>query len=225
MGVVAIVRGEPLTAIRLLPRTGQPKVLGVAYYMAGQHILFREQMAAAMRTTPADFGPYYYLGRHYDTDVDSADEAVRWFRLALERNPGFARARSYLGSCLERLGREAEAEREYRASMAAPLSRVGLARMALARGAAETALTHIEPAMKLDPRDVAAAKLAGRIYRALDRPGEAIRAMERAASLAPRDATIPYQLSRLYQATGNSDKAAMAMREFERLRAIYGTNP
>ena len=104
-GILAITQNDAHRAIRSLRKADDPKALGVAYYLAGQHILFREQMAEAIRRDPADFGPYYYLGRHYDSDVDNADEAVRWFRLALERNEGYAAARSYLGNCLERLGR------------------------------------------------------------------------------------------------------------------------
>ncbi|MEJ7606369.1 MAG: hypothetical protein WKF37_08890, partial [Bryobacteraceae bacterium] len=112
-GILAITQNDATGAIRVLRKTNHPKALGVAYYLAGQQILFREQMAEAIRADPADFGPYYYLGRHYDSDVDNADEAVRWFRLALERNEGYVRARSHLGGCLERLGKTVEAEAAY----------------------------------------------------------------------------------------------------------------
>ena len=103
-GILAILRNDPTTAIRTLRGGDHPKALGVAYYLARQYLLFREQMSQAMRRDPHDFGPYYYLGRHYDSDLDNAEEASRWFRLAVERNPSYMRAHAYLGSCLERLG-------------------------------------------------------------------------------------------------------------------------
>lgn len=221
-GIMAITQNDANGAIRALRKADCPKALGVAYYLAGQQVLFREQMAEAIRRDPADFGPYYYLGRHYDSDVDNADEAVRWFRLALERNDGYAPARSHLGNCLERLGRTAEAEAAYKASLSLAQSQVGLARLRLATGDARLALTFVLKAMALDPRDVSALKLAARVYGVLDRPKDAVAVLESAALLAPRDASIRYQLSRVYQSAGDAMKSAAALRDFERLRAIYG---
>ena len=203
-GILAITQNDATGAIRSLRKADYPKALGVAYYLAGQHILFREQMAEAIRRDPTDFGPYYYLGRHYDSDVDNAGEAVRWLRLALERNKGYATARSHLGNCLERLGRTAEAEAAYNASLTVAQSHVGLARLRLTEGDAPSALTFIQKAIALDSRDVTALKLAARIYGTLDRPQDAVRALESAATLAPRDASIRYQLARIYQSIGDT---------------------
>jgi protein O-GlcNAc transferase len=221
-GILAITQNDANGAIRFLRKADYPKALGVAYYLAGQHILFREQMADAIRRDPDDFGPYYYLGRHYDSDVDNAEEAVRWLGLALERNKGYAPARSHLGNCLERLGRTAEAEAAYNASLSVAQSQVGLARLRLAAGDARSALTFIRKAIELDSRDVLALKLAARIYATLNSPREAVGALELAAVLAPRDASIRYQLARMYQSAGDTSKSGAARREFERLRAIYG---
>jgi tetratricopeptide (TPR) repeat protein len=223
-GILAIVRNEPIEAIRILPRNGQPKVLGVAYYLARQQILFRQQMAEAIRILPGDFGAYYYLGRHYDSDVDDAQEAAKWFRLALARNAQFLPARYYLGYCLERMGRDRDAEVEYRASLALAQSLAGMARLRLGANDYPEALRYVKSSLQLDPRDASVAKLAARVYSALDRPADAILALELASRLAPRDATIRYQLWRAYKAKGELEKSAAALREFERLRAIYGLN-
>lgn len=224
-GILAIVRNEPVEAIRLLPRKGQPKVLGVAYYLVRQQVLFRQQMAEAIRTSPGDFGAYYYLGRHYDSDVDDAEEAAKWFRLALERNARFPPARYYLGSCLERLGRDSEAEGEYRASLTLPQSLAGMARLRVRANDYVEALRYVKSALSMDPRDASVAKLAARIYSALERPAEAIPILESVTRTAPRDATIHYLLWQAYKARGELEKSTAALREFERLRAIYGTNP
>src|SRR5262249_44680367 len=216
------VRNDSTAAIRALRHAGEPKALGVAYYLARQHLLFRDQMAEAIRKDAADFGPYYYLGRHYDSDLDDAEQAARWFREALDRNPNYARARSYLGACLERLGRTEEAEAAYRASASLPASQLGLARLMLAAGESAAALSFVEKALAGDPQDSVALKLAARVYTALNRPGDAARALESAAALAPRDASTQYQLYRAWQLLGNAPKAAAAFREFERLRAVYG---
>jgi tetratricopeptide (TPR) repeat protein len=224
-GILAITQNDAHRAIRVLRKADAPKALGVAYYLAGQHILFREQMAEAIRRDPGDFGPYYYLGRHYDSDVDNAGEAVKWFRLALERNEGYAAALSHLGHCLERLGKIAEAEAAYNASLTVAQSQVGLARMRLVAGDAISALPFIEKAIALDSRDITALKLAARIYGALNRPGDVVRTLESAAVRAPRDASIQYQLVRAYQSVGATAKSEAALRDFERLRNIYGLGP
>lgn len=221
-GILAITQNDATGGIRSLRKGDYPKALGVAYYLAGQHILFREQMAEAIRRDPADFGPYYYLGRHYDSDVDNADEAVRYLRLALERNEGYAAARSHLGNCLEKLGKTEEAEAAYKASLSVAQSQTGLARLRLAAGDASSALAFVQRAISLDSRNVIALKLAARIYGTLNRPREAAQALESAAVLAPRDASIRYQLTRVYQTLGDPAKSTTALRDFERLRAIYG---
>lgn len=226
-GVLAILKNDPVTAIRTL-RSGGPqhaKALGVAYYLARQYLLFRDQMADAMRLNAGDFGPYYFLGRHYDSEMDNCAEAARWFGEALERNPAYARARAHLGSCLERLGRGPEAEQAYRASLGLPLSQLGLARLKQAAGATQEALIWTEKALAAEPGDVAGQRFAAKLYEALAKPGEAIAALERAAQAAPNDAALHYQLHRLYRSVGNAPKAKAELQEFERVRAIYGAQP
>jgi len=224
-GILAIVRNDPAFAIRTLRHAGQPKALGVAYFLERQYLLFRDQMAEAIRKDSTDFGPYYYLGRHYDSDVDDAEQASRWYREALQRNPNYARARSHLGNCLERLGRTEDAKAAYEASAGLPLSQLGLGRLMLAAGESAAALSFVEKALAVDPRDPSALKLSARIYAALNCPGDAARALERAAAAAPRDASTQYQLYRAWQLLGNATKASAALREFERLRAVYGLQP
>jgi tetratricopeptide (TPR) repeat protein len=224
-GILALTQDDANGAIRILRKGDYPKALGVAYYLAGQKILFREQMAEAIRRSPDDFGPYYYLGRYYDSDVDDPEEAARWFRLALEKRASYAPALSHLGNCLERTGKTVEAEAAYNGSLTVPLSLIGLARLRLTAGDPASALAFIEKAIRLDPRDSMALKLAARSYRELDRPHDAVRVLESAALVAPRDASVRYQLVRLYQSIGEPAKSSAAFREFERLRAIYGQAP
>lgn len=221
-GIIALTRNEPDKAIRILRHTGNPKALGVAYHMARQYVLFRQQMDEAIRIHPDDFGPYYYLGRYYDTEVNNTEEAVAWFRKALAKNPDYLPAWSYLGSCLERLGNTAEAEQAYNRSSSLAQSQTGLARLRFTNGNPTIALPFAEKAIALNPRDPAGQNLIARIYDALQRPVDALHALEAAASLSPNEASIRYQLHRAYRSLGNNTKAEEALREFERLRSIYG---
>ena len=122
------------------------------------------------------------------------------------------------------MGRDREAEVEYRASLGLAQSLAGMARLRLGANEYPEALRYVKSSLQLDPRDASVAKLAARVYSALDRPADAILALELALRLAPRDATIRYQLWRAYKAKGELEKSAAALREFERLRAIYGLN-
>ncbi len=225
-GMLAILSNDPVTAIRTL-RSGadDPKALGVAYYLARQYLLFREQMQEAIRRKPGDFGPYYFLGRHYDADLDDCQQAAAWFRRALERSPSYARARAYLGSCLERLGEPAEAERAYRTALPLPLAQLGLARLELAAGRTREALVWARKAMDGDPGDAGGWRLLSRILESEGQLASAIEALRKAGRAAPQDASLRYRLHRLYRTSGDAAKAKETLAEYERLRAIYGAQP
>jgi tetratricopeptide (TPR) repeat protein len=128
------------------------------------------------------------------------------------RRASYAPALSHLGNCLERTGKTVEAEAAYNGSLTVPLSLIGLARLRLTAGDPASALAFIEKAIRLDPRDSMALKLAARSYRELDRPHDAVRVLESAALVAPRDASVRYQLVRLYQSIGEPAKSSAAFR-------------
>lgn len=225
-GMLAILGNDPVTAIRTL-RSGadDPKALGVAYYLARQYFLFREQMQEAIRREPRDFGPYYFLGRHYDADLGDCQQAAVWFRRALERSPSYARARAHLGYCLERLGQSAEAEQAYRSALPLPMAQLGMARLELAGGRTREALLWAEKAVNGEPGDAVGLRLLARILESAGRIAGSVEALERAARAAPHDASLRYQLHRLYRSSGDGAKAKAALSEYERLRAIYGAQP
>jgi tetratricopeptide (TPR) repeat protein len=231
LAILAIAANDPVKAIRMLRSGGgvresaDAKPLGVAYYIARQYVLFRQQMSAAIRYDPADFGPYYFLGRHYESDLADYEEAVPWLRQALDRNPTYVRARAHLGNCLERLGRSREAESAFRAALPSAMAQVGLARLALAAGKTQEAVEWVERATAAEPDDAAALRLAARLYELSERPADAIAALERATRAAPADASVRYRLHRLYRAAGNEIKAKTALDEYERVRAVYGATP
>jgi tetratricopeptide (TPR) repeat protein len=224
-GILAITQKEPTSAIRVLRAVDHPKILGVAYYLAHQYLLFRDQMKRAIEQDPADFGSYYYLGRHYDSDVDDLEEAMRLYRLALEKNPQFSAIRAYLGNCLERRGRLQEAEAEYLASSNVALSMIGLARLRLSTDNLAAAREFIDRAIALDARDPSALKLQSRIYVRAGQLHNAAQALERAITLDSRDASLRYQLGYTYRLLGESTRAAAAFHEYERLQKIYGSQP
>ena len=154
-GILAITQNDANGAIRSLRKADYPKALGVAYYLAGQHILFREQMSEAIRRDPGDFGPYYYLGRHYDSDVDNADEADPMVAACAGAKRRAMRPLVRILATAWRGSAGLQTRKPHtNASLRVAQSQVGLARLSLAAGDARLALTFIRKAIELDSRDV-----------------------------------------------------------------------
>ena len=75
-------------AAALNPNSYVLRVLAFSYYFLGQFRLFTLSMNQAAQQQPADFAPYYYLGRHYvSTAAGEFGRAAEYFKAALDRNP------------------------------------------------------------------------------------------------------------------------------------------
>jgi tetratricopeptide (TPR) repeat protein len=202
------------------------KTLAAAYYAERQYRLFEEMMRQVISEAPEDFAPYYYLGRHYDTDLRDFRKAASFFESAAERNRAHAPSYYYLGFCLEQLGeleRSAKAyeqARTLRRDYALPW--IGLARLRLTAGEADLALPLAREAVRLSPADAAANKLLARALAAAGKNEEAAEAWKRVADLDTTDAAAVYHLYRDYLAAGDKAKAEQARLAFEELRRIYG---
>jgi len=235
-GYLALRKGAFFDAIRSLrqaeERQANPyvlKALGVAYYGAGQKKLFALKMNQALALQPEDFAPYYYLGRHYQTDYADCHPAAEYFEKALIRNPGHYRSHYHLGACYEELRRIPAAGQHYRRSLelaeraGRPFGQPyqGLARLHILDGDWSQALPAAQRAVELGPGDASALKLLAQIWKSLGNLPEAVRQFQKAAELDPADATVQYQLFRLYQAAGENRLAEAALQRFRWLSSVY----
>ena len=98
-------------AIRLDPLSAVLQVnLGTVLFELGRH---EEALAQFRKTIEMDVDfplPYWCIGGIYWTYSGQLDEALIWFKEALERNPGHARITAFIGLVYLDLGAEAEAE-------------------------------------------------------------------------------------------------------------------
>jgi tetratricopeptide (TPR) repeat protein len=187
-------------------------------------------MNAAAEKAPADFAPYYFLGRYYDSERSDFATAEKYFRQALERNPNHARSHYHLGYCFEVEQNMPAAEKEYQRAIElagdltyeAPYR--GLARLQLAANQPAKALPFAKQAVELAPRQAAPHKLLARIYSELGNEAEAAPEWERAAALDPTDASTLYRLYRTYTALEKVEKAKSALARYKKTAARYGTN-
>jgi len=196
------------------------KELGVAYYLAGQHLLFRQKMEEAIALDPGDHLPHYLLGRHFDSALQDFNTAETHFRAALKRRPQHALSLAHLGHVLEMQGRHDEAVTAYRQATAIvpclPFAVAGLARLKAA------SVDHMQKTLLCGGDD---AMLLRALARALSDAGshaEAARSLQRALALDPSNSALAYQLHRAWAAAGDPVKAAAALETYRKLHGIYG---
>jgi Flp pilus assembly protein TadD len=236
LGADLIRSGDTYEAIRELRREEQrnpsPTVriqLGLAYYVAGQHRLFALKMNQATEADPLNFAPFYYLGRHFENDLQEYTRAAAYFSEALKRKPDHYPSQYYLGFCLESMGKEEEAERAFQravelselAGARFSLPHGGLARLYLRRQDSKTALLQARKAVELAPEDALARTLLAKILTQLGQDADAARELEAAVGLADTDPAILYQLHTAYKRSGKHTAAADALRRYRELAALY----
>ena len=238
-GYLALRQGKRYEAIRKLRQAealdSNPavlKLLAVSYYAARQHRLFLLEIRAAQQKQPADFAPYYYLGRYYDSELADSVRAAEYFRQALALQPGHIRSHYYLGHCYEVDQKTEQAEAEYR--QAAQLAErqganeglpyQGLARLRLSANRPAEALAFAKRAAELESTDSAGHKLLARAYSDLGSNLEAAAEWKIASDLDPTDASALYRLHRCYDLLGEAEKSRAALAQYRKIAALYGTN-
>jgi Flp pilus assembly protein TadD len=192
--------------------------LALAYYAAGQKILFTRYAERAALVNPKDPEPHYALGRYALDDLQQQDAAARHFREALRRHPEHAPSLYHLGWCLELDNKPAEAKALYvRADTW--LAHLGLARLALEDGRMEEALLHAKKgAAAAEP---SAHMALARVLLRVGRNQEALVSLRQAARLDPADARIHYQISRVAAGLGDPVLERESLARYQELRAIY----
>jgi len=209
------------------------KLLASSYYFLDQFRLFTLTMKEAMRKQPADFAPYYYLGRYY-ASKDAADfaRAAGYFQEALKRAPNHYASYYYLGYCHQAERKLKDAELEYHRSIELAeaageifaLPRQGLARLRLLENRPTDALEFATQGVELAPNDAASHEVLAKVYAALGRAVQAAPEWERAAALDPTNPVPYYHLYRTYSNLGNKEKADRALTKYKILVAMYGTH-
>jgi tetratricopeptide (TPR) repeat protein len=233
-GFVAMRRGMYLDAIRAFrqaeridARPAVLKTLAVSYYWAHQKKLFLLKMNEALKKDPGDFAPHYYLGRYYDSDVAEFARAAEYLRQAIERRPDHLESHYYLGHSYEAQQMPEQAEALYRKVLALKkadnLANQGLARLRLAAGKAEEALTFALTAKEAASNDPGPRKLLARVYADLGRDAAAAGEWKAAAELDPTDAVPLYRLYRAYAAMGRSTEADAVLAEYKKVAARWGS--
>lgn len=147
-------------------------------------------------------------------DDDHPAEAVRFFKRALERDPGDYRARFNLGVAYEAFGRPDAARAEYEAVAGAMPdnvpARLNLAAMALADGDAAEARRLYEAAATADPDDPRGPSALAQLLLIEGDLDGAEAALTEALRRDPRDPASEYRMGRLLERRDRIDEAIAA---------------
>jgi len=194
------------------------KLLGVAYYTAGQFHLFEQEMNAASRRQPDDFAPYYYLGRYYVSHlVGHWDKAAEYLEQAVERNPHHLLSQYYLGYCYEAERNQAAAERQYQKAMELAVT----AGADTGSGPRTSDFGFLEPAGTAEANAALPYEGLARLRLLENKPTEALPLAKRAVALATKDAEAHTVLAKAYAAAGQD---AAAIPEWQQAAALDPTD-
>ena len=202
----------------LYPRDPNPLYLATAQVMEGANL---KDGAPRLRElldldAPAEAGFYHQLAEAY-WQLGRIDDALPWYREALERDPNHLIARRNYALALARSGAVAEAETELRAALAVspddPESLTNLGDVLIAQGRPAEAAATLARALRSDPDSIEALHNLGRARAALNQSSAAIEAVRSAIAIEPDFAAAHNTLGNLLLTADRLQEAESEFRE------------
>ncbi len=219
--------GRPTEAIESLTKLRNPDssalyFLSLAYLKTRQPEKARASLETLFRSgvSPAQAD---YLAGKAQFESGHFDEAVGFFRRALERDPGLLEAEVELAKTLVSLRQNEEAEQLF---LGALRRQPGHLEASYYLGALytqldrfEEALPRLEHVVKAKPGFWGAHYYLGRVLAGNGRHLQALPHLEQATQLNPDEMSAWYQLARTARALGQTAKAKDALARYEAIRA------
>ncbi len=139
---------------------------------------------------------YYNLG-YIKTAQSSYEEALSYFRRAIQINNDFARAYQKMGECYVQLGRQHLAEQSFQKAAAIYMD----------KEMDDSAEVVLKAVLKLNPETINVYNSLGIIYRRQGRYQKAIDQYQKALKVNSQDENIYYNMGRIFFETGEMEKA------------------
>ena len=240
---IAVALAHARDAVRSNPQGADVHdTLGLLLQSQGQYAEARAAFETASRLNPALLGPHRNLGilayaegrldeaqRHLEeaSRLDPSDADVRralgivFSERTSPADPGAAALRA--GGALERQGRVAEAEAQYRAALGvtpdSPGLRDALGYLLVQKGAFAEAVTHLTDAVRLQPTAAASHASLAYALREVGRLGDSIAAYRRAIAFPENalSASVRNNYGITLATAGQRDEARAEFREALRL--------
>ena len=202
------------------PASDDLKIVGLDYVLLDDYADAIKWLEKAVEFDTKNVDAWYYLGRAYYARF-RLGEARQAFQKILVLDPANARAENNLGLILETEGKPVEAIAAYRQSIlwqeqTSQISEqpyVNLGNILAEQNRPQEAITPLERAVALAPKNAYCHMTLGVLYRKIGEVEKAKRELVRATELEPDNAIAHYQLGRLYKDLNDLDSAK---REFDR---------
>jgi tetratricopeptide (TPR) repeat protein len=192
---------SPSTTSQELPKSSSsaPPAAGSSGQGAGPRTQGSD--LATLRRQPPSAIVDVEIGNHF-FNLGELDSAAVHYRSATVREPGNPANWNFLGICLARMGRIAEAEEAYGKAMEADpyflSTYVNRGNIFFVKGEYENAITAYNVATSIDSTDANTWLNLGMAYKKVDATNKAILAYTKAAECAPDDATPWEKLGHIY---------------------------
>ena len=188
-----------------------------------------EQKAKAAFERVSQIAPDSYRAHQIQAESDIAadrvDDAIKEYKMVLQRNPDLPGIHAALCNALSRTGVVQEALKQCDAEIAvAPFSAeayVEAARMRLQLGKDDEAKTLLEKALRLDRPPIVVYRLLGKLYLDQKQYQAASRALNKYLAIENKDSNAYYLLARACKYSGDTQGMNQAIAAYKRTSDIF----
>jgi Flp pilus assembly protein TadD len=210
------------------PAAADLKAVAFDYVVLGDYVDADKWLTRMLEWTPDDSDGWYHLGRTKYNENRFA-EAVSAFQQCLKLDPRNVKAEDNLGLSFAGLGRIDEAEATYRQAIAwqaesaskNPGPDIDLASLLIDQNRLQAAVTYLQEAIRIAPRESRAHELLGKAYTHLDDFPAAQAELEKAVELSPQSPNLHCMLAAVYRKQRLTEKAKV---EYDRCAALVGSH-
>jgi tetratricopeptide (TPR) repeat protein len=210
------------------PRATELKTVALDYVLLNDYDDAEHWARYSLSLDPNDAEAWYEFGR-IEYTLNKFHAAVDAFQRALQLDPVSVKAENNLGLALEGLNRSDEALVAFRKAIAMQASSqrrseqplLNLAKLLIDRNQLDEALSLLQQAKQISPRDWKILAQLGRLYSEKGELSAAREALEQAVAIEPQKASLHFQLGQIYRKSGAPEKAS---REFATTKELLGAN-
>ncbi len=202
------------------------KIVSLDYVLLADYSSADKWLTLSLQWDPSDGEAWYYLGRTKYIET-RFEEAIQAFQKCLDLRPNFVLAADGLGLSHAGLGHTADAISSLQRAITMQVSfaqktpepYIDLGDLLNQQARFEEALSFLQQAVAIAPRNIRAHEVLGKTYLNLNRLAEAQHELEAAVSVDPNLPALHYLLGQIYRKEGQLSKAKLEMERFQSLKA------
>jgi tetratricopeptide (TPR) repeat protein len=202
------------------------KIVSLDFILLADYASADKWLTLALQWDPSDAEGWYYLGRTKYNE-NRFEEAIQAFHKCLDLRPQFVLAADGLGLSQAGLGHTVDAILSLQQAIfmqqnfaqKTPEPYIDLGDLFNQQARFEEALSLLQSAVTIAPRNIRAHEVLGKAYLNLNRLPEAQHELEAAVSIDPDLPAPHYLLAQIFRKEGQLDKAKSELGRFQSLKA------